>query len=225
MKTITMPVYRRPQYMRRALEAIKTCDPKDYVLFVGVEPGCPETSKMASEISFMRRVIINNKKILGVAGNAKSLLDTVFSWGSSFNVHVEEDVVVTPDALALADWYSSIQDRYAVLGLVNYFSNPDRPIDVLDTHYFAPIGWCIKRTMWESLIGPEWLNDSRGYDFSIANTIDRTKTRTLHPMLSRSTHIGRDGGVHCSKEYHDKTFGNLALSTGTHRSGFRIVKS
>lgn len=224
MKTITMPVFRRPNYMKQALEALRLSGPSSYKLYIGVEPGCQGTLDLARSVSFMECVVTVNPEKYGVARNAKSLLDRVFRDGSVYNIHIEEDVIITPDAVALSDWFDGINEDYVCLGLVNYSSDPNRPLDILDTNYYAPIGWCVKKNKWESLLAPEWMNDIRGFDFSINNTLVRTKGRTLHPALSRSNHIGRDGGVHCTTEYHDRMFSKLPISPGTYRDGFKIIK-
>lgn len=224
MKTLTMPVFRRPHYMEQALESIKKCHPRGYRMYIGVEPGCVETLKLARGVDFAECVVVENKSILGVGMNVKSLLDRAFSDGSTFNVHTEEDVVLSPDALDLADWYESIDDEYACLGLVNYFSDPRRPLDVLETHYFTPIGWCVKKKQWDTVISVDWLHDHRGFDFSVADNISKIKSLTLHPALARSNHIGKYGGVHCSVEYHTMRFENLKISEGGHGTGFRIVR-
>lgn len=224
MKTLTMPVFRRPHYMALALESIGRCKPKGYRMYIGVEPGCPETLDLARGVKFMECVVIENKTVLGVGMNVKALLDRAFADGSTYNVHTEEDVVFSPDALDLADWYESIKDSYACMGLVNYFSDPSRPLDVVDTHYFTPLGWCVKYRQWRDLISVDWLHDEKGFDYSVADNISKSGARTLHPALSRSNHIGKYGGVHCSPEYHAKNFEHLKISEGGHGTNFRIAR-
>lgn len=225
MKTITLPVFRRPHYFKKVLDSIRAANPKGYVLSIGVEPGCEETVEVARAIDWIDCRAKINKTVLGVDWNNYHLICEAMDGGSSFNVHLEEDVTVSPDAFELADWYEARAgaERDVCMGLVNYDSNPTRPSDVLRTWYFSPIGWCVNGTAWKNFFVQNWMRDKRGWDWSIAIGMEQRKGRSFHPALARSTHIGREGGVHCTPEHHDKTFGKLAISAGSLGTDFKIV--
>lgn len=224
MKTITIPVFRRPLYFAQAMNSIRRAEPRDYVLFVGIEPGCEDIRLLANSIDWIDRVIVENHKRLGVNWNNRNIIDKAMKDGSEFNVHLEEDVVISPDAFDLADWYRSRvgQEGDICMGFVSYNSDPSRPLDILRTHSFTPLGWCTTPTAWNSFFVPNWMNDKRGWDWSINESMKRCNSRSYHPALSRSNHIGREGGVHCTTAIHDKIFGNLVISQERHVGGYRI---
>jgi hypothetical protein len=81
---------------------------------------------------------------------------------------------------------------------------------VISSRHFVPLGWSITKATWNDVIRPIWFSDSRGWDFSVNAAIESHSTfEILVPELSRSNHIGREGGVHCSAQFHDAVFGNL----------------
>lgn len=229
MRTITVPVCSRPFLFGKMLESLKKNCVQGFVLYVGIEP-TPQTDEMvaiAEAIDWMETRIHVNSKKMGVDWNNYALLERVFSEGSQFNVHLEEDIIVAPDALDLARWYEQRAGREGdlFLGFMghNYRSDQNRPLEVARTWYFTPIGWCCSVDSWNSFLKPNWMSDSRGWDWSIASAMERIGGRSLHPLLSRSTHTGREGGVHCSPEHHDRVFGNLTIGDRFYGDGFSVV--
>lgn len=226
IRTITTPVCSRPKLFREMLNSLRKNNTNGFVLHVGIEP-TPQADEMEAlvrSIDWIETKAWINPRRLGVNWNNHALLDRVFSSGSVFNVYLEEDILLAPDAFDLARWYekNAGEERELFLGFVghNYKSDPSRPLEVARTWYFTPIGWCCTADAWNSFFKPNWMNDERGWDWSIATALQKIKGRSLHPFLSRSTHTGREGGVHCSVEHHDNVFSGLVLSSGSYGADF-----
>lgn len=222
MKTVTLTTFNRPSYLRRVLMSLRQNRYQDYTLFVGMEPGCPEVERILDEIRWIRTVIIKNPQRLHNKWNLKNIIETAIQQGSQFNVCLEDDVILSPDALDLANWFFNLRTNdYLTLGFFNYSSDPSFPNEISETNYFNPLGWCFALDGWRRTLAPNWMSDQRGWDFSITALLKRQPAlKTLHPKFSRSNHIGRENGVHCTPEFHDRTFSHLEISTGQSKTYF-----
>lgn len=216
MKTITLVVNDRPTYLEQTLEALRLCCLDDYTMFIGVEPGNADVLTMCRSITFMRTVVCVNSRRLGVSDNPLETIRRAFAAGSQLNVALEDDVVLAPDALHLCNWFETLDASDALcLCLFTYGSDSTKPREVVARSHFTPLGWCTTRGMWSNRIEPKWMCDPRGWDFSINKILaDSPGMYVLQPLWSRSNHIGRIGGTHCTPEYHDQTFARLEISDG-----------
>jgi hypothetical protein len=167
-------------------------------------------------------VVHRNVSRLGVRANPYNLLRTIFDSGVDNVLYAEDDLVLSPDATALSNWYFSTfpQGSYLALGLFNYSSDDKQrhgaPTAIYSSKKFSALGLALDRSAWEQWFKPYWFNDDLwklygeyhvGWDWSITGLLRHVPgLRTLIPALSRSNHIGREGGVHCTPDYHDQTF-------------------
>src|SRR5260221_6365651 len=101
MKTITLIAFNRPEYTREVLESLRTNNTKNYVLFIAIEPGCEQTIDICRSVDFMPVEILVNPSRRGVNYNNKNIYDLVFDRGSEWNVAIEDDTPLSPDALDL----------------------------------------------------------------------------------------------------------------------------
>lgn len=220
MKTITLVAYNRLHYLVPMIESLKRNNLDGYTLFIGVEPDNSSVVDYCRTLDFMPTEVTINSTRLGVAWNPFATISRAFDSGSDFNVALEEDIVLAPDAIDLANWFLSLKsDQYFCLGFLNYKSNPVLANAVEETDFFTPLGYCVTAKIWKNWIKPAWMSDERGWDFSVTSLLARNPSfKTLHPALARSNHIGREGGEHCTTEFHDRTFEHLALSDGCSRN-------
>lgn len=237
-KTISITAWQRPEYLKQVLASIKEAAPVGYKLFIGLEPGNPHSFAVAQSVDWIEKKVIVNPERYGVRRNPFNLLSTVFSAevGSSFNLYLEEDVIVAPDAFKLAEWFTSRSDaeQWLALNLLNYDSDIANPRGIIQSNRFNSLGMGITGAAWNKWFKPNWMNDDAsrrvwkgrhvGWDWSMTAVIAENKgLETLTPLLSRSNHIGRDGGVHCSAQFHDSTFSRLQVNKDRNISGYYII--
>src|SRR3990172_790580 len=126
MKTISLPVYRRPDTLKKALDAIRSNKTEGYTLYVSAEPGPPEVLDLIKKIDWIEVRLRQNALQRGLNDNICSTIQWAFEEGSEFNITVEDDVVLAPDALDLAEWFRKLPERgeYVSLGFCAYVSRP-----------------------------------------------------------------------------------------------------
>jgi hypothetical protein len=220
MKTVTLVAYRRLHYLNRVIESLKKNSLTGYSLFVGVEPDDQSVVDYCRNLDFMPTTVVVNENRLGVAWNPHATISRAFAAGSSFNVALEDDVVLSPDALSLANWFFALPycEKYFSLNLFNYHSDAAFPDEVEESNHFVPLGWAVTTRMWHDLVEPGWMCDQRGWDFSVNRILESNPgLRLLQPRLARANHIGREDGAHCTPAFHDATFSRLPISDGLYR--------
>ena len=223
-KTITLTAHNRPHYLRRVIDALRRNALEGYSLYCQLEPGCGECLEICRTIDFLPCEVIVNKCRLGVRENPYALLARVFEQGSAFNVYLEDDVVLSPDAFDLANWFAQLQHAYVLcLCFMNYGSNSDDPLRVT-TGSFNALGFCLTNHAWNTYFAPHWHADERGWDWSITSLhAAHPELRVLQPTLGRSNHIGRTGGTFCTPEFHDRVFAGQTISDRRWSGSFSVV--
>jgi hypothetical protein len=234
---MTLTVCNRPHYLRRALQALREVDGVgDWHLFIGLEPGNEECTRICEEIDFVPRTILRNPENLGVRGNPYNVLKHAFARGSEVNIYLEDDIVVSPDVCRLALWYRQLvpEDRLEDVRVMflNLFvtSLGNEAADELTVDdILSPWGMIINRYQWEHIIEPAWWNDEHSFPteqdwtMSLAEYLSReSRMFVLSPLLSRSTNIGREGGVHSSPERHDLLMKGLAMNQSNRYFNYKI---
>lgn len=240
MRTITITAWQRPHYLAQALESLRVANPEGYTLVCGLEPDNGETVRMCKAIDWIPTVIHKHPHKRGVRDNPFFLLNDVFGrMGSVFNIYLEEDVIISPDAVRMANWYWDItrpnQERWLSLNYFHPGSRTDDPVGVMESKNFNALGMVITKPSWERWLKPNWYNDARpktvygpdhtGWDWCMtAMLAQEARVKTLTPILSRSNHIGRDGGVHASAEFHDETFPHIKINTDPNPGDYVVRK-
>lgn len=234
MKTITLPVYRRADRLKETLAGLRRNRLDGYTLFVQAEPGYPEVHDLARKIDFMPVSLEVNPVRLGLNGNIQAALTRAMKAGSEFNVALEDDILLAPDALDLAEWFYAhpARDAYASLGFFAYKSDAEAPREVRETQDFRSWGYCFGRASWERYfvqalkfrypIDPSVKHQDM-WDFWVQFYFVMNGIPTLHPALSRSNHLGLDDGTNALPEIR-RYFEEMVLSDGSVRSGFEIRK-
>lgn len=235
MKTITLPVYRRPDRLRKVLETLRACRPEGYTLYVQAEPGHPEVVELVQEIDFLPVRLEVNRSRLGLNANIFKVLSRAMGDGSEFNVALEDDIVLAPDAFRMAEWFRSMPDRglYASLGFFAYGSDPSLPHLIRETQDFRSWGYCFTRESWEKHFIPGFkfrhpldpeVKHQDMWDFWIQAYFLLHEVRTLHPALSRSNHLGLDDGTNQLPEIR-KYFEQMVMSDGSCEASYTILKA
>lgn len=224
MKTITLTVSNRPQYLKQFLYNLSKCEEIDkYKLIIGIEPLCKLSKQMCEDISFIDTELIYNKTVLGVKQNPYNLLCNVFEY-SNFNIYLEEDTLVSNDVLLMSDYYynNRLYEKYPILCLSNfesldYINNVDE-FEEMSTKKFTPFSWATVKNNWIENMSKWWNIENVGWDFNITSNLNYN---LLLPVCSRCNHIG-EYGVHMVPEYHVKTYALHSYYKGNPIKKFKI---
>lgn len=240
MKIITLPVATRPHYLKQMLNTLKQNNLDGWKLYVNAEPN-KDVIDVINEIDFIETSLIVNSERLGVRHNPFNVLDRAFEDGAEFVFHIEDDLILSPDALDLANWYyDTFKDNpttHINYGMFTYESDPDRPEDInVIVDKFVGLGWCTFSDNWYNYFQPNWFNDeinkvvwgpnTWGWDWSIAAIAKTQHLTSLQPLCGRSNHIGRSGGTYCAPAFHDQTFPQIVINNELKEdlNDYRIVE-
>ena len=215
--TATLTTHDRPEYLSRVLDSIDKNNLTSVEIHVGAEPGCPKNISLLEQHG-IRKIHVNKTK-LGVRENPFSVLSQVFDEGADYNIYLEEDVVLAPDAFALARWYTQLAsfDGFLCGLLLNYSSDPTRPSDIDSGNQFNALGFVLSKFQWNNYFKPAWHTDPRGWDWSITSGPIAAGHISLVPALARSNHSGAIG-TYCRPDFQEKTFDHLPISDGAVRN-------
>jgi hypothetical protein len=174
-----------------------------------------------------------NPSILGVRRNPYELLNRVFQQGSQLNVYLEEDLVVSPDVLAMALWYQrNHQDHWLLMnllagpcGITSYLSNPNYPNTLFEAKTSNSLGFVMRSEEWNALPRGLWMAERYmnwrefwqrgledwGWDWAIYSFLAKhPRYVSVQPAFARASHNGPEG-TFSRKEFHDKAFGRLPV--------------
>lgn len=231
VKTITLVAWRRPAYTRRALEALSRCRGlTEYSLLVSVDGPCDELSLATARVAreFSPRVLVTSERNLGVAGNPPATYELALSMGSTFNVAIEDDCELSPDALEMADWFHDHpqRDKYVLMSLGCKSTGNEPPESVMESDQIeCPWAWCFTADTW-GWIKPRWNSKKyhpTGHDWSLSFEMALCGQRSLYPKLSRAFNFGQYGGVHTVPETYQEELGNCVASEGSYRGPYEIT--
>ena len=216
---IAFTVHNRPVYLRETLESwSRVRGISNHLLLFSCEPGCDEAVQVCQEADFAPGVITRNGQRLGVLGNPHAALDRAFIVGypdTDFAILAEEDLTVSPDVLDYFTWAQRYAAVPKVLGVTTH-QHTERAggLSGAGTADWSDPGawhfwvWGTWRDRWEHLLRDSWDFTytengggplQRGWDWAIRNRFVLGAGMTMiAPSMSRSQHIGRYGGSHCS---------------------------
>lgn len=221
---IAFTVNNRPDYLRQTLESwSKVRGIGDWVLIFACEPGCPESVEVCKSVDFASAVIATSQRRQGVLRNPWLALDHAFGVAPDlhgphdFAVLAEEDLIVSPDVLEYFTWCQRYADDPSVLGVTTYQHHEQTdglqgvgPADWSRDDQWHFWVWGTWRDRWQSLLRDSWDTayeengggpNQRGFDWKIRNTLVVGQgMHMIAPSLSRSQHIGKFGGTHCTPD-------------------------
>lgn len=197
MKTISISLYNRPEYTKKMFESLKKCSGiNEYIIFVSIDPGSEEVVNIAK--NFSPDVLIVNKNRLGCNTNIFQSLSLAFTAGSKYNIHVEDDVLLSPDCIQYFNWCQQYENDNSIFSISAYnrTTKESPPHLISRIQSFRCWGWATWSSRWKEM-KPRWDHDNRylGWDNNINNRI-RNSRYEIYPLLSRSQNIGALNGVH-----------------------------
>ena len=232
--TLTIAASDRPGHLARMLDTLLANDLTGWRIFAGIEPG-PRQGEVAAvfreRLAGCDLTLTENRARLGVRDHPYRLLNQAFDAGADFDLHLEDDLLLAPDALDLARWYAThARPEWAALNLLAgacgsaaNLSDQDHPDLVFATPCFTSIGLGLTRANWQDL-RPHWKAPRgikrrgdmalahAGWDWAIVKwLIDRPERQVLQPVAARATHAG-GSGTHCNPDFQHKAFAGLELA-------------
>lgn len=212
---IAFTINNRPQYLKETLESwSRVRGIGDAELLFRCEPGCAEAVAVCRSADFAPAHYRVNEERAGVLANPWLALDKGFDW-DDFVILAEEDLIVSPDTLEYFTWAQRYRDDPSVLGVTTH-QHHERPGGLAGAgpadwsadggwHFWV---WGTWKDRWDRLLRDDWDftyrengggPSQRGWDWRIRNKLVIGQGMTMiAPSLSRSQHIGRYGGSHCS---------------------------
>lgn len=241
MNTITMICWKRPDYLRQAIASVQANDKTGFdAIHIFAEPDCGKEMyqllysyhRQQPPAGHLPVHIHYNVTRLGTDRNGFTALSFVFDERhSDFNVHVEEDVILSSDALSLALRCQPMLEEKECMCMCLHNHHMQAPSAHQPEHLgtalacqriceFNPYGWGCTAAQWKFLqeewFTNRWSPDGRscyGWDWSLNYHCAKSREKhTLMPMISRATTIGELGGVHMSPEQWRREFADQAIA-------------
>jgi hypothetical protein len=237
-RAITITGYRRPHLFRMLLQSLAANDLRGWQIYVQLEPTEFIEEYRAATAELMAGIPISieiNSSRLGVRFNPHRLLDRVFNEGAELVLYAEEDLLLSADAITLAQWYfdhhrpewMSLSLLCGGCGSAGFISDPNYPDLLFPSKSFNSLGFALRRNEWQRHFRDVWLYDHPqaktlegqpmvGWDWAVYHHLLVTEgLYGLQVAAARATHTGREAGVYCTPEWHDLAFGGLKLAEGS----------
>lgn len=207
MKTISLATNNRPHYLQQCLDALKACPGvEDWLLVVSQEPNL-DCFEMISKINWMPVNFFRNTICRGCNVNTFLAIETAFRLGSVYNLYLEDDIVLSPDALTLAtQWGLENREPMALRRRVQDLNAPTE-VRLSDEEGLlgcgfvcAYIHWPYLREHWFEMNPKEYNGET--WDLALGDALLKSGTKLWRPMINRSRHIGVVG-THTRAETYD----------------------
>lgn len=219
---VSLTAYNRPDLLEQVLDSLADAKARfelerggeNVHLVAQVEPsayGSYITGMIAGQKIFDGSVhVLLNSERLGLQLNTKQVLKRAWALadtiGEDFVLHLEDDLLIAPDALLFSAWardeYRAAEDIRFV-GLTSVLRAP--PVEdwhrAFRTGWFDCHGWGTWRDVWEHDLRPSWPDEWWDHWAARVNDEEMFGGEQLLPCLSRSCSIGVHG-EHCNTDYH-----------------------
>lgn len=239
MKTITFPVGYRPNYLTEFLHTLAQQDLDGYEIFCSVEksPQCIQILENCGiNINILHKP--HSSGLVSHSGarvNMYNALNSAFEAGSDFNLHLEDDFLLSPDCVDLANWYyENYKDKpltYMSYGMFGFGPRGNDYTALEEVEFFEGLGWCAFKENWETCYKNAWWDESLakrhykayGWDWNVQAFFRENKCKAIRPVINRTQHNGRIGGTCCTVQHHDKHYVPLKWNQTEKITEFKII--
>jgi len=228
-----MPIYNRPEYLKSVLKALVECESLDKFYVETFEE--PDKQKENSEIlkilkgkiKYIRNV---NKITQGCAGNICGAINAITKQHDYF-VLVEDDIVLSKDALNLALWsFPRLTDKCPAMVFhckkfeKDVFENSEHK-QVQKSLFFAPWGWAGKSSFFEKFLSSyNWKeNKKKSWAMPLNIYSQSNDIIFLQSLIGRSQNIGAVGVFQKNPKNHRKYCYNDYYYTGKPIKDFTLI--
>lgn len=205
-KTITIAAYNRPDNLRMLLDSLRAqlLPFYDYSVIVSVDAGgdkFAEVMDVAKTIDFAPSQVFHSASHLGLNHNTYWPMEHVFDvLGADWNVYLEDDLVLSPDAFNLVAWYIEHAEE-----MRNYKDVDDigayclcrlrrngPPENIFLSRAFVGWGFVMDKYQWWKYARPAWFSGKGTWDTALAVHIRASgpSVCNAHPELSRVANTG-----------------------------------
>lgn len=214
---IIMPMYNRPHYLEKVLQALFQCDSLDKFYIETFEE--KESNFQAINGNLLKKYNTRNIKIVRnlnktVKGCSANCLEAIkkISDKHKYFVMVEDDIVLSPDALNLALWiFPKLTDTqpalnfYARTYMKKTYPNNEHK-EVCSSVFWHVWGWAAKSSFFRDVFLPVWdYSDKKlGWDMPVNIYAHKYNIKFFQPLVSRSDNIGAIGINQKNPEIHRK---------------------
>lgn len=219
-----MTVCDRPDYLNQVLRSWRLVEGvTDVSWWFMLEPTVHQSACWYEIDRFCRglrgspHTIWPNERQLGVLENPYQGLKLAFDAGHDYVILAEDDVLVSRDVLAYHAWAAgrcrSLADVLAVCSHT-IDGGPGEEYDAGFLPKFDPLVWGTWADRWRRVIEPTWDHDystgpgggqQAGWDWNLNRQLAERRMTTVTPYRSRSMHIGKIGGTHCTPDMYPAT--------------------
>jgi glycosyltransferase involved in cell wall biosynthesis len=223
IKTITVAAYNRPENLALLLQSLKEqlLPLDDYRLYIRIDPGGKHFGavKAIAETDGCAEVHCPRKH-QGLNRNCYETLRWAFETaGADFNVYLEDDFILSPDAFSLVEWYirheeemrsyPRVKDVAAyclcimanVQALLGNQATLD-PEEVFLARTLQGWGFVTNKHQWTTYVKPHWFAGKGTWDTFVYRYIMSFQgVHSAFPALSRISNSGREEGHTSAKKY------------------------
>lgn len=241
MLTVVIVAYRRPNYLAEVLDALVACYDfsklvSQIICTVDDAPGqgvrCLHQlyrfrDRMESQFPHIPCHVVGQQTRTGIVGNTILGMKAAFDSGADNVLMLEDDGLLSPDALYLADWYCTNKTPYVVaFGLGAHRDNRPREYGHINEYNYltCPFAYVVKREMWKFLL-TIWCTKEYhpcGWSWSITYNARFLGLKFMAPALSRCKNIGRESGENESPESWDKSQREVVVSDGAYTGHYSV---
>lgn len=205
-KTISVMLFKREDYSRQTLEAIGNSKGiEGWTVNVYCDnPGHDRLFKLAKSFSFVNDVYLAPNRRGLKAANQWALAMQFKKYKSDLNLHVEDDILIGPDALHFVEaCYPEIKDDVGSVTLVGYVYDDPKPSSLegfrsVFKHDWFNCGWgwaTTKKFYFSQFINAKDIGDVNSWAKNILNHYQEYGFKELRSYTRRSKNIGRKGNT------------------------------
>lgn len=239
-KTITFPVGYRPRYLIEFLQTLVRQDLAGYQIIASAE-NCKPCIDVLKNCGIPITILLKEnssgiKSHSGAIANMYNALSYAFNEvKSDFNVHLEDDFLLAPDAINLANWYyenfKNDPLAYVSYGLFGFNPRGEDYTALEEVNFFEGLGWCTFQSGWQTCFGKAWFDkttakkyfNNHGWDWNVQSYFKEYGYKALRPLINRTQHNGRVDGTCCTVQHHDVHYTPLKWNKTEKVTQFSIV--
>jgi hypothetical protein len=197
---ITMTTYRRPDYTRQVLDALARCRGiGNCRLLVACEPGHPEVVAAFNGWDACYIHLKVNEKRRGLNKNTRTVLSRALELQPDYLLHIEDDTVLSPDALEYYQWALNESRKHADVFSVAGYNKPDKPPAPADVKlaakrkWFTCWGWAVTGKRLAEILQHWSAANPKSFAWHLNKKV-RAGRFEIYPKLSRVQNIGYEKG-------------------------------
>ena len=239
-KTITFPVGYRPNYLIEFLQTLAKQNLKGYHIVASAE-NCPPCIEILKNCGIPMTILLKKnssgkKSHSGAIANMYNVLSYAFNdLKSDFNIHLEDDFLLAPDAIDLANWYcENFKNEplsYISYGLFGFNPRGDDYSVLEEVPFFEGLGWCTFQEGWQKCYSRAWFDkelakkyfNAHGWDWNVQAFFKEYGCKALRPLINRTQHNGRVDGTCCTVKHHDIHYTPLKWNKTEKVKEFHII--